>query len=144
MRGTAMRRIGRRRVIAGFLIAPLVPGLIASSGALFSDGFNAAALYLVIAILFGYPVTLAVGVPLYFLLAERKWTSLSCYALASPILGLVCYVISFVPPLLDGQTVSELTPTVSPGLAFLSAIAALIGAILFWLIARPDRAAGGR
>ena len=127
------------RVIAGFLIAPLVPGLIASASALFTAGPNAAALYLVIAILFGYPVTLFVGVPLYFLLAEQNYTSLVCYALAAPFLGLICYGVSFVHPLLSGQTIVELTPTFSPGLAFVSAVAALTGAISFWFIVRPDR-----
>lgn len=138
MSGTAMQR--SLRTVAGFLIAPLVPSLIAAVGALFTDGPSAAALFFVVGVLFGYPVALMVGVPLHLIFAIRNWTGLSAYVIAGLLLGLLSYGSSFLAAIVfGGETIAELRYTFSPGLALIAAIAGLLAAVSFWLIARPDR-----
>jgi biotin transporter BioY len=86
-----------------------------------------------------------VGVPLYFILRLRHWTSWLAYmsaayvmgVIATPVAGLIWVFWRTRSWLLVVQTGSNL-PTILPDVLLTSLLATPIG-LLFWLIVRPDR-----
>lgn len=136
------------RVIAGFLIAPLVPSvaliliaLVAIAVALidgapvsdFSD-FGIFLFVLIYLTMTSYVVTILFGVPTFLVLKRMGWVGVVPAALGGIAIGTI------VGPVLGmtllNKTFEQVSTTVWP----LSAAGAMLAAIVFWLIARPDRA----
>jgi hypothetical protein len=132
------------RIIAGLVIAPLVPGaLIAVALIAVNEGDEATAAFLA-SIDFGVPIALLFGAPIHFALLRSGSTSIFVYLASGAAIGGLLYVL--LPPFIDllmrlqgfeagGHTSFsiELLPVL--------AVCTTIAAMTFWLIARPDRAA---
>src|SRR5258706_12530308 len=130
------------RTIAGFAIAPIVPGaLIAAVMLALADREDAQSLVMA-NLIFGYPIAFLFGVPIHALLFRNRWTSLPAYAASGAALGAFLYVN--LPALIEALM---LTQGVDAGghVAFsLSVLPAAIAcataaAISFLLIGRPGR-----
>jgi len=84
----------------------------------------------------GYPVTIVLGIPIYFLSKRKGWTRLADYALIGALLGIAAYFSIFLPGFLLGA--SGVTYALGATLAALpiAAICGAIAGISFWLIAK--------
>ncbi len=135
-------------VIAGFLIAPLVPSvaliliaLVAIAVALidgaplsdFSD-FGIFLFVLIYLTMTSYVVTLLLGVPTFLVLKRMGWVGVVPAALGGIAIGTI------VGPVLGMTLLSQTFERVSTTIWPFSAASAMLAAIVFWLIARPDRA----
>lgn len=96
----------RLRVPLAFVISPLVPALLGVALAAFARGdpgiiFSTATLWAVkIGIAFGYPVALAIGVPLYLVLRKYRLTDIWIFVLAGGGCGVVMYLLFIILPLM--------------------------------------------
>jgi|HubBroStandDraft_5_1064220.scaffolds.fasta_scaffold105394_3 hypothetical protein len=139
------------RKMLGLAVAPLAPVLmmlfpsqILRDGRL-SLNDRTSALIVVFVLVAGYTMSFIVGVPLYFILRLRHWTSWLAYmsaayvmgVIATPVAGLIWVFWRTRSWLLVVQTGSNL-PTILPDVLLTSLLATPIG-LLFWLIVRPDR-----
>jgi hypothetical protein len=127
------------RLVLAFAIAPLIPGLlIALAGSTFfvvtdtrvdpRDFFGITA----VSAIFGYPVALILGAPLYVLLRKLSLDRAWIYALAGTLLGALLFALY---PLFPGFANAIIDINLLP-IAILLSVAATL---TFWLIARPDR-----
>jgi len=85
------------RTIFGFLLAPLVPGLLL--GLLIpSDGHGSSGFWgaIRIAAVAGYPPAAILGIPLYCLLVARGWISFFVYAALGPVMGAAAFIIALI------------------------------------------------
>lgn len=135
------------RLIIGFIVAPLIPGvLFGAVGELMSSPANFWwCLRLAAAV--GYPTAIVCGIPAYILTQRRRLNKLGNYLVAGLILGLVPFCVATVP----GTIIALLSARGSashsalyglPGLIIYLPISALYGGFAtfcFWFIARPDR-----
>lgn len=114
------------RLFAGFLLAPLGPGLLFVLLALFThpgEGVWALGFF---ALLY-YPAMLLMGLPAHFLLVKIRWANGWGYALFGVIIGAILAVVVFGNVALHNLSLLVAT--------------ALLGALTawtFWLIARPN------
>lgn len=114
------------RLLAGFLLAPLGPGLLLMFLAIFThpgEGVWGLGLFA----LFYYPAMLVLGLPAHFLLVKIHWVNGWGYVLAGMVVGVIAAMAVF-----GGVALHNLS---------LAIIAALLGALTawtFWLIARPS------
>lgn len=132
---SVMSDLTKVRLIFGFLMGPLIPGLLgAAYSALSSFGsfsVDALMIFLWIAAILGYPIALLVGIPLYCLFRRRGWVAIYHYIGIGIPLGLASVALfclwsrpEYVWPIdwfLKGALMG--------GIATMS----------FWLIARPDQ-----
>jgi len=129
------------RLILGFLIAPIMPGVVIGGVAeLFSGPVTGSgALALTLSAYFGYPVALLGGVPLYLLLRWRGFNGWLAYVGGGALLGGL--------PFLKGSVLlREAGLAATPGkiienvpFLLLSIVCSMFAAWCFWMIARPDR-----
>jgi hypothetical protein len=90
------------RVILGFLVAPISPGLLtvilASLFRAGTTGFDTpkwseAAFIIWLSGVLGYPVAIFFGIPLHLLFRRRSWNGLLVYIGAGALLGFVVYLV---------------------------------------------------
>ena len=139
------------RAAVGFLIAPLVPGMLLGIVSVWTVGIWWT---LGIAAMAGYPVALVLGVPIYLLFQRRGVTDLFAYSLAGLAMGLVVYLAAVLPAaIFGGLDAARLPQGILGGLgrdwvyeigvtlpiAPLSAMCGAIAAMVFWCISRPDK-----
>jgi hypothetical protein len=128
---TRQAELRKYRVVLGFLLGPLVPGLligiliVIQHGPLQSIGFC-----IWLAALLGYPIAVVFGVPLFLLMRRLNWIQMYYYALIGPILGVVSVALYCV---YSRPTYAWPTDWFVKG-AFMGVLAT----VSFWLIVRPD------
>ena len=129
--------------MAGFGIAPIVPGVAISAAMLALSQSEDAQAVLLANLIFGYPMAFLLGVPSHFLLLRNGWTAWWAYGLAGAVLGVIVY--AGMPLLLE--TIMRLQGldasghvTFSLELLPVAMLCASVAAVAFWLIVRPDRA----
>jgi hypothetical protein len=140
------------RTVVAFLIAPVVPGLLAGAYGLVlrwqsGSGIdpNGVGFPVMIAAFFGYPVALLLGVPTHLSFQRLGWVSFLAYSLAGGGLGVLLFGFFFVPPALacalgapaDSHECLVLG-TYASNLDVMVLSSAIAGGA-FWFIARPDR-----
>jgi hypothetical protein len=135
------------RTILGFLVAPIAPGVLAVVlAALVRPGVDPLALaklgqaawVIELSALLGYPIAIALGVPLYILFRWKGWNGLLVYVAAGAFLGLIVYLASV---LADGLSqLAERFSNTAPSYLPAGVICGAVAGTTFWLIARPDRA----
>ena len=156
MRGTEMRRIGTWRiwrVVAGFLIAPLVPALVllliqfAEQGVRLLMGTAPPVWYWQFGIFIAFYVTvicyataLPFGIPAYLILKRKRRVALGYAIFGGLLIGAIAYPIWVSILFPSGNGIIDRAPKLLP----LILISGMVAATAFWLIARPDRAAVGR
>ncbi len=132
------------RIVAGFAIAPAVPGALLAGALLAADERSNAQELFLVSINFAYPIALLIGVPLFALLQRQGWTGLIAYALTGAALGAFLYVA--MPMLLETLMMIVEGVDAAGHITFSLSVlpvaigCAVVAAIAFWLIARPDRA----
>ncbi|KRE89301.1 hypothetical protein ASG87_02865 [Frateuria sp. Soil773] len=129
------------RLWVGFLLAPLIPGLLFLLLSLLSNpGEGLWALKL--SAMVGYPAMLVLGVPAHLLLTKRRWTSGWSYTLAGIAIGAIVAAVLFGSVALHNVSfIPDPNKSLGPS-AIIFVVAALLGALaawVFWLIARPNR-----
>jgi len=132
---------GLARTIAGFAIAPIVPGALIAAALLAMNDRETAEVVILANIYFGYPIALVIGAPIHLALMRARLTHWFAYACAGAALGAVLYLV--VPKVFDlllqaqGVTGGEtmFTPSVLP----VGVICAAVATSVFWLIVRPDQ-----
>ena len=131
------------RTVAGFLIAPFVPGVVIAAAMLALSRNEDAQAVLLGNLVFGYPIAFLLGVPSHLLLRRNGWTAWWTYCLAGALLGAVVYAET---PLLLETTMrlqgldASGHVTFSRELLPVAVLCAGVAAVSFWLIVRPDRA----
>lgn len=139
-----MSNIRLWRVVAGFVLAPLAPGVLISLIMGLRSGLDADMVGVIAAIaFFSYPVALVFGIPAHYLCRHRRWTGLSIYILFGLVLGAVPYflsalVVGFGRLIGTGDRAAgelgTMMVTALPVLA-IGAIAGLVAGASFWVIA---------
>lgn len=129
------------RLWVGFLLAPLVPGLLFLLLSLFSkpgEGLWA----LKFSALVGYPAMLVLGVPAHLVLTKRHWTHGWSYALAGVLIGVIVAAVLFGSVAIQNfSLIPDPNKSLGPSVAIFTLVA-LLGALVawvFWVIARPGR-----
>jgi hypothetical protein len=129
----------RFRIALAFLVAPVAPALLFTLIVALADGPLAGLALGFYAILLnamvGYPVALAVGLPLYFIFSRRRWTRLGVYLGAGLALGAAIGAVVAVRERLG-------EPSSLAGAIFVvigGGLGGLVVALCFWLVARPAR-----
>jgi hypothetical protein len=133
-----MRYAKKMRFLLGFLVAPLVPGLIFAINDQFSSSPVGPIWYLSLTALVGYPIATILGIPMYYLLFRNKAAKFSFCILFGFILGTVAYLALFIPGLISAGP--DAANAFKSGLGFLlvSGFCGAIAGASFWLIARPE------
>jgi hypothetical protein len=139
------------RVILGFLVAPISPGLLAvvlaslfrmGTAGLGTREWSEAMWIIGLSGLLGYPVAVAFGVPLHLFFRSRGWNGLVAYIGAGALLGFVVYLVWVIFPEYAANGLSGLTTKFSNTAQVyipLGIVCGAVAALVFWLIARPDR-----
>ena len=119
------------RTTIGFVVAPLVPALLLIPSTLVSGRLSEGPIGLMLAMLFGYPVALLMGLPLFFLFRFFQMNGIAGYVLAGFAFGIALdlFINPRVPP--SGGFFSHQAPLVIT--------CAVVATTAFWLIVRPDR-----
>lgn len=127
------------RTILGFVIAPIVPGLMYACLDWLGDGKNRDILE-VLALL-GYSIALLAGAPLHLLLRWRGWNGWRTYIVAGPVLATIAFVTYIVlsASMLPHRPWIQNLPYLAWFLLPPTVALCTIGTLCFWLIARPDR-----
>jgi hypothetical protein len=119
------------------VLAPLIPGILFALPDLLK-GDPMAGWYVRFSATTGYPVTVILGVPIYYWSRRKGWTGPSIYLGIGLFLGMAAYLSAFLPGLIVG----------APGIGYamvttlvylpVAAVCGVVASISFWLIARPD------
>lgn len=129
------------RLIIGFIIGPLMPGLLAAGYAFFDRPENMYAIVpmIVMGTLFGYLSAILFGVPLYVFLKKTRRNGALEYIVAGAILGALAIGIFFVLDCVPdcGGIISRIEGM--SGFLILSIISGMVATFAFWLIVRPDK-----
>ncbi len=130
------------RTIAGFVIAPVVPGALIAAAMLALGEREDAQSVVMTNLIFGYPIAFLFGLPIHALLLRNRWTSWPAYAASGAALGAFLYVT--LPLLIEALMLMQGVDagghvTFSPSVLPVAIACAAAAAISFWLIVRPDR-----
>lgn len=126
------------RLLIGFALAPLAPACILflfQTLFLESDKGDFPFKGLIILI---YIFTVVLGIPVYYALTKRKKSSLISYGVAGFLMGIIAYMIIFVPTFIFGlnsgleHSFGVFRNTV--GLSVFSSVYGFTAAVFFWLI----------
>jgi len=126
--------------MAGFAIAPAVPGALIVGALLAMNEHEITEVVVLASIYFAYPIALAIGAPIHALLLRSGFTQWLAYAAAGAALGALLYAV--VPMAIDalvalqgvGGGRTSFTLSVLP----LAVACGAVAASAFWLIVRPD------
>jgi hypothetical protein len=128
------------RSLVGFVLAPMIGGGLAFVGSTLSPGNPIDGLRLSVfaigafgGLVLGMPISIFIAWPLHLFLLERHWTRLAFYIAPGALLAMLPY-IPFATYVSQSSSSAMLAWS-----AVCFAIAGAIGALLFWLIRRPDR-----
>jgi hypothetical protein len=129
------------RTAAGLAVAPLVPGVALAAALMLANEREFALALLGASIFFGYPIALLLGLPIHLVLLRARLTAWYAYLLAGALLGIFLFVsfpllLQFLM-MLDG--VGGGYVTFSPDALPAMIVCAVVGAMVFWYIVRPDR-----
>jgi hypothetical protein len=130
------------RIVFGFLLAPLIPGILLALGAcIHPDGYLDSEIPFLISMsaLLGYPVALALGVPLFFLMKRCKWVKFYHYVAVGAVLGIVAAVIGNIDKKQYFNFADFSHYYLTSWNLFLGAIMGAVATTSFWLVVRPDR-----
>ncbi len=127
--------VPRRSVLAGFLLAPLISGVVHAA-------HTGSARWGALALVVAYPMSLLLGVPLVVLFTRRRWNRFWQAALAGAGAGCMTGAfVSFAIGQLNSQAVS------APLFSYLVTLCGFHGlaiAGLYWLLAMKCRREPGR
>ena len=126
------------RTVLAFLIVPIA-AMVVLTIALMKvgpGGEQPAAVVIVFSFHLGYPVAFVLGVPTYAVLLWRGWDGWAAYLAAGAVLSIAAFCWDIAS---RGADSPELTQNIL--LLSLFIASGMIGALIFWLIVRPDRAA---
>lgn len=134
----------RIREIAGFVVSPPMPALIAAVciAPFAPEKFGEFAWLIGLAAILGYPIAAIFGLPLYLLLRSRNWNGLLSYVAAGAVLGIVlfaCYGVIYERDSAGMLFLSGHFWSMAPAFVPVGAICGMVAATTFWLIVRPDR-----
>ena len=87
------------RVVAAFLLAPILPAVVAELVGLASGDICDAGMSLFAAIVFGYPIVTVVGIPGYLYFRRRGWLKLWQIVLGGAAAGVLVPVALAIPDL---------------------------------------------
>jgi len=124
------------RLLAAFLVTPLVPPVLAFLISNSRDGVWVAKF----ALPFSIVTTLVVALPLHILFSKLEWASVWAYMLIGACCGLVAVVFIFAGTVMNAFAAHVPGPWAS--IAVLSIVFGVLGSLsglVFWLVARPDR-----
>lgn len=126
------------RLAAGFAVAPIMPALVLAIGLLVegSEHSRETLQYAPYAAFASYPIALVFGVPMFVVMRRRQWDGWRAYLIAGLALGPLLFALSLV---LSEEGAEGLAGQLRVMLPFLIA-SAVSAALVFWFIARPDRA----
>jgi hypothetical protein len=134
----------RCRTVLGFVVAPLTPTIVLMPFAILAGIFGI--LFIAIALLFnvvfGYPIALIFGLPIYIFCQRRQWNSRVLYACGGFVPGLFGGGFAFLGFLQQAASHGPLNQYVWLVLLPFMAAGGILGGlstICFWLIVRPDR-----
>lgn len=135
------------RIVLGFLLAPLAPGMLVDFIATVEVWpYGWARFGIATAAVLGHPVALLFGVPAYLFFQRRGWVAFSTYVGAGAVLGVVPFAFFFVPPAVDCASGAAsdshaclVLATMAPA-GIYSTVAGAVAASAFWFIVRPDKA----
>jgi hypothetical protein len=129
----------------GFLVAPLVPGLLVTIPGMI--GGHDTSFWLKFSALIGYPVAFVGGIPLHFLFTRNNWVQLRFYCGAGIPLGIAALIWPYLQAVIVGgkgatggtQLFFNSIIAVIPVFLPLSIVCAAIASTSFWFMVRPDR-----
>jgi len=128
------------RLMLGFLLAPLVPGVLAGVFALVQQGSLSVLLFDIgLALLLGYPVGAVLGVPLFALMQRLHLARMYHYTLSGSALGIVSAFVGNVDKLRFFSLTDYCRYYVTPRTMLLGALMGMVATTAFWIIVRPDR-----
>ena len=87
------------RVVAAFLLAPILPAVVAELVGWASGDICDAGMHLFAAILFGYPVVAVLGIPGYLYFRRRGWLKLWQIVSGGAAAGVLVPVVLAIPDL---------------------------------------------
>ena len=126
--------IWRRRVLLGFVVAPIASAVLWALAHVLA-GDTRALRDISFSLEWGYLTLLVLGVPGYILFQRLGWTRLPIYAALGALLGTVAF--------LAATASGSLARTFGIWQILLrepfSVLGGMIDMIIFWLIARPDQ-----
>ena len=137
------------RPLTGFLVAPILPGvllvlIVAMINARTFDYRELVETEWILGLfaVLTYPVSVVVGLPLYLLFRSRGWNGLLLHVAAGVLLGVIVYVTYYLLPnytsggflLMEDAFLNTVLIYLPLGMIY-----GAITALLFWLITRPDR-----
>jgi hypothetical protein len=131
------------RTIFAFLLAPASFGILLFGVAMLTSNVTESLPLLRIVAMIAYPVAIFVGAPLYFIFSKMGFNGFFWYALMSFLLSvpLVGYFIVWSVYLENEGDLSMLLSEARILQMVAIAFASFFTVSVFWLIARPDRAA---
>lgn len=133
-----MHAMNRRsaRVLAAFIVTPLVPPVLAFLLSNSRDGAWVAKF----ALPFSIATTLVIALPLHMLFRKLEWASVWAYMLIGACCGVAAVMFLFASTVMNAFAMHAQEPWTS--IAALSVIFGVLGCLsglVFWLVARPDR-----
>lgn len=129
------------RIMAAFVVAPMVPASILAGVMLASGGDSQTLGYAAFAGYISYPFALLIGLPCYLLMRRRHWDGLRAYLFLG--LGLGAFFVALFAGLagFEGDAADpawlDLLADLAVLLSFVLACA-VASTLVFWLIVRPD------
>jgi len=129
------------RVCAGLLIAPAVPALLSFLGQVIigkSNSFLMAPFLL----LYGYPLALVLGVPVYLFVRWRKVRRPAPFIGLGALIGLLGYVAFFLLTSAGPVYTNELRLALlrnTAGLSLLGVVCGAISGLVFWFVVIKSR-----
>jgi hypothetical protein len=131
------------KALLGFIVAPLAPCVLILVLAMFQAGRDDGTITIAIMAPVSYTASLVVGLPIHILLTKTNHTKIIHYIAAAVVATLVPVFAIFIYPAMTAC--SDFSQCLLPSHFTIMGIMLLAGVLVattFWLIVRPDRAAG--
>ena len=135
-----MDRVTLVRILAGFAVGPIAPGLLFALGCLVLGNSYGGSHWIALAFRIGYPVALIFGIPAFLFMQWKGWTGARAYTIAGSLLGLVpcCIVVPAAIGFAGGLDAMEDSQIESLGeIVALAFFCGAVAGLCFWIIARP-------
>lgn len=125
------------KTIFSFLVAPIFPMLVIFTFQLFTVGLSEALTLLLALAVIGYGVAATLGIPMHFVLRNKKIFTMRAYILGGALLGMIPYGLLFIPTYFSsvntGHVFLLLKNTV--GFGVLGAACGIFSSYVFWFFA---------